>query len=133
MKREIAAEIGPKDFFKWLLVTLKRMNILFDIIHPAHVHLFRHLIEHLKANKHKVTIVSRNNKDVTCDLLDHYGFEHISISSAGMNIRELASEALQRNIKILSFHLKRRFDISFGTTFSIAHLSTISNVRSFVV
>ena len=51
------------------------MNILFDIGHPAHVHLFKNAIWKLEAKGHKVAITSRE-KDVTTSLLDYYGFEH---------------------------------------------------------
>ena len=57
------------------------MNILFDINHPAHIHLFKHAINKLKESGHNVVITSRD-KDITVDLLDRYGFKHFVLSKA---------------------------------------------------
>ena len=44
------------------------MNILIDIIHPAHVHFFRHAISEFEKRGHKVAVTARQ-KDVTIELL----------------------------------------------------------------
>lgn len=54
------------------------MRVLFDIVHPAHVHFFKHIITALRALGHSTTIVARD-KDVTSKLLDHYGFDHLTV------------------------------------------------------
>lgn len=56
------------------------MNILLDLVHPAHVHFFRHAIETLKDAGHSVAIASRN-KDCTTDLLDDFNLKHTCIST----------------------------------------------------
>ena len=58
------------------------MRILFDIAHPAHVHFFKHMIQDLQSHGHEIAIVSRE-KDVTCELLDRYGLEYVSVGRAG--------------------------------------------------
>ena len=57
------------------------MNILVDIVHPAHVHFFKHIIQGLAARGHSIRIVARD-KDVTHELLDHYGFSYVSVGRA---------------------------------------------------
>lgn len=47
------------------------MNILFDIDHPVHFHLFRNFIHYLKAHDHQIFIVTRN-KDVTYYIVPKY-------------------------------------------------------------
>jgi predicted glycosyltransferase len=54
------------------------MRILFDVGHPAHVHLFKNLIFGLSARGHEC-LVSAREKDVTIELLKHYGIPHISL------------------------------------------------------
>ncbi len=54
------------------------MRILFDIVHPAHVHFFKHMIPALRARGHELEIVARE-KDVTSALLDQLGLAHRSV------------------------------------------------------
>jgi predicted glycosyltransferase len=54
------------------------MVVLFDIVHPAHVHFFKHIIWGLQKANHKTIIVARD-KDVTLSLLKHYGFDYVSV------------------------------------------------------
>lgn len=49
------------------------MNILIDINHPAHVHLFKNAIQIWQDKGYKVLIVPRD-KDVTMDLVKYFGF-----------------------------------------------------------
>ena len=51
------------------------MKILIDIGHPAHVHLFRNLIQELRENGHHIFITARD-KEFTLSLLDHYKIEY---------------------------------------------------------
>lgn len=52
------------------------MNILFDLGHPAHVHLFRNPAKILRDKGHQVYFLARE-KDVTRQLLKGYGLEFI--------------------------------------------------------
>lgn len=54
------------------------MRIVIDIVHPAHVHFYRHLIGVLTTAGHQVTVASRA-KEMTLDLLDHYGIPHVPL------------------------------------------------------
>ena len=45
------------------------MVVLFDIVHPAHVHFFKHIIRGLQKVGYNTPIVARD-KDVTLALLD---------------------------------------------------------------
>jgi predicted glycosyltransferase len=107
------------------------MNVLFDIIHPAHVHLFKNFIKYLKENDHSVFVTSRG-KDITVELLDHYKIEHVKISDTLSSPAGMIKEQLARDWKIFKLHRKHKFDISFGTSISIAHLSALTKVKSFV-
>lgn len=55
------------------------MRLLFDILHPAHVHVFKHAIRELGARGHQVAITLRE-KDIARQLLDEYGFEYRVLS-----------------------------------------------------
>jgi predicted glycosyltransferase len=83
------------------------VNILFDIVHPAHVHFFKHMIRGLQASGHRTLVVARK-KDVTIDLLELYGIEHeiTGESRPRSRIAQLA-ELLERDRVLYS--LGRKF------------------------
>ncbi len=58
------------------------MRVLFDIGHPAHVHLFRHAIGRL-ANRMHTVLVTASDKDVTTDLLQNYGIPFVLLGELG--------------------------------------------------
>jgi len=107
------------------------MHILFDIGHPAHVHLYRNFIKELVARGEKVTVTSRD-KEVTNALLNHYGIEYINLSTPAPSKIGMGLELLSRDYQILKQHRKDPVSISFGTSVSIAHLSAVSGVPSIV-
>lgn len=83
------------------------MRVHFDVSHPAHVHLFRHAIHELVEGGHLVAVTSRE-KDVTTDLLDAFGIDHVVLSTKGRTRRALALEWIKREIRTIRF--VRRFD-----------------------
>lgn len=83
------------------------MRALFDVNHPAHVHLFRNAIDALEADGDDVLVTSRE-KEVTTDLLDAYGIEHVPLSTAGNGLGGLAREWGAREFRML--RAARRFD-----------------------
>jgi len=83
------------------------MRVLVDISHPAHVHLFRHAIDRLRADGHEVGVVSRE-KDVTTDLLDAYDVSHVPISVKQSGAAALPREWLWRATRLL--RVVRSFD-----------------------
>lgn len=76
------------------------MRILLDMVHPAHVHFFRHLRTDLMADGHEVRVISRE-KDVTTTLLDRFGIPHRCVGSArGGGILSNGVELLRRVIAL---------------------------------
>jgi hypothetical protein len=110
---------------------LSTKNILIDIGHPAHVHLFKNFIFYLKDINQHLVVVSRE-KDITNQLLKHYKIESISLSRVGSSPIGMSGELLKRNLGVFRLHREHRFDMAFGTSYSIAHLSAFSKVKSFV-
>ncbi|OGV51410.1 MAG: hypothetical protein A2017_14885 [Lentisphaerae bacterium GWF2_44_16] len=61
------------------------MRYCFDLLHPAHFHLFKNFIEHLKSSRHEVYIFVRP-KDVLLELLKEKGWDFtVSPASASDN------------------------------------------------
>jgi uncharacterized protein len=109
-----------------------KKKILFEVLHPAHVHLFRNLIAHLKAAGIGYLVVSRK-KDITNELLEHYNINYINISEAKTGFWGLLSEALWRDYKMLRLLKKHKFTLAFtsGTSFSVAHASVFHKIKTY--
>lgn len=110
----------------------KKKMILFEVLHPAHVHLFRNLIDYLKEKGVDYLVASRE-KDITNQLLDHYGIAYVNISSAKTGFWGLLSEALWRDYQMLRLLKKHRFSLAFtsGTAFSVAHASVFHKIKTY--
>lgn len=73
------------------------MKVLFDIVHPAHVHFFRNLRTELEAAGHETLVVGRD-KDVTLALLEAYDIPHLVHGRSGhTNMAAQAWELLSRD------------------------------------
>jgi predicted glycosyltransferase len=74
------------------------MRVLVDILHPAHVHMFRNLAKELGERGHEVRFTLRE-KECARDLLEQYGlsFEVLSQKQTGVG---LAGEFVQRGAKL---------------------------------
>lgn len=76
------------------------MKVLFDVGHPAHVHLFKHPINELESAGHDTYVVSRN-KEITIQLLDQYGIDHIPLSAMGSGKFSLLTEWTTRELRTI--------------------------------
>lgn len=83
------------------------MRVLFDVVHPAHVHFSRYLIADLEARGDEARVVARP-KDVTTTLLDHYGIPYVTVGRAnGNGLFGLATELARRDWAL--FRIAREF------------------------
>lgn len=89
------------------------MRILIEILHPAHVHVFRHAIAEFQARGDEVLVLSRE-KDVATQLLDAYGIPHQSISRLGASKWSLVQEMLVRDLRMLRAAWSFRPDVLLG-------------------
>ena len=83
------------------------MRLLFDVTHPALVHLFRHAIDELDGRGHDLLVTSRG-KDVTLELLDAYDIPHVPVSRTRGSPVALAAEWAAREVRMA--RLARSFD-----------------------
>ena len=83
------------------------MKILFDILHPAHVHFFRNCIEELRERGHETLIVARD-KDLTVRLLELYSLPFSVISREASGKTGLGLELLRRNWELIRIARKEK-------------------------
>lgn len=79
------------------------MKVLLDLVHPAHVHFFRHPIRLLQEAGCDVHVASRD-KDCTIDLLDAYGISHCCLTTQNSGgTFGMARELLARDFALWKF------------------------------
>src|SRR3989338_5450299 len=97
------------------------MNILIDILHPAHVHFFRFFIQKMEHDGHKILVTTRN-KDITLNLLNEYNIPYSQISVVRTGLWGMFIELIQRVRAMSKLVKKFKPDIlmgEHGTTIAI--------------
>lgn len=108
------------------------MRLLFDLGHPAHVHLFRHLIARVQAHGGEALVTVRD-KDVTVGLCRQYGIPVTVLSHAHTGTLVSAiRELLIRTAGLVRCALKFRPDALVGTSMSIGAAGRVICRPSFV-
>jgi len=109
----------------------KKKNVLVDIGHPAHVHLFRNFIKVMKKKNHKVLITVKNIPAAK-ELLEKYNFEYFDIGSKSDSIRGKILNQLNFDKLLYKIVKREKIDIGVGTSITLAHVSKISRMKSFI-
>jgi hypothetical protein len=107
------------------------MNLLIDIGHPAHVHLFRNFITIMKERGHDITVTVRELPSAT-SLLGLYDIPYILIGKRGRSVAGKALSQVRLNLAMLSLVRKKKIDLGIGSSITIAHVSRISRMKSIV-
>ncbi len=89
------------------------MRIIFDIGHPAQVHLFRNAVWQLQRDGHEVAVTC-SDKDVTIGLLRGYGVPYHVIGRSRRGVAKLFLEMLARDWRLLRFALSFKPDVMVG-------------------
>lgn len=107
------------------------MNILIDIGHPGHVHLFRHAARTWIHHGHRIIITIRD-RDIIPALLRAYGFEFTVASKPRSGFLGMCWELVEHDLKVLEMTLANRVDLLLGTSVSAAHVSRVTRARSII-
>ncbi len=108
------------------------MKLLFDIGHPAHVHLLKHTINGLKAKGYQIFITVKD-LPVAKKLLKAEGLEFIEIGSKTDSIIGKAINQIKYNLKVLKLVRRNKIEIGIGTSITLPHVSRLSKMRSIVL
>ena len=104
------------------------MNVLFDIGHPAHVHLFRNVYYNLVQDGHKVYVTTKNIPSVF-RLLDIYGIPYKSFGSKHDSLFMKGLDQFRYNARLWWMAWSKHIDIGVhGIT--VAHISKLSPMKS---
>ncbi|MDB2269883.1 DUF354 domain-containing protein [Halorubrum ezzemoulense] len=108
------------------------MNVLIDINHPAHVHLFKNAIWELERDGHTVKITARN-KDIALELLDEYDFDYTVLSNEGNSFVGLAAEFTKRVIGVSRVANDFSPDVYLGLNPAICYASKFVGGKSIIL
>lgn len=108
------------------------MNILFDIGHPAHVHLFKHTIRSLQHNGHTVYIICRRQAIVQ-QLLQQEGFDYIVIGNKHNSLFGKGLMVAVLTLKVWWFVLRHRIDIGVSSGVVLSLVSRLCRMKAIVM
>lgn len=107
------------------------MRVVFDLAHPAHVHLYRHLIGRVQREGGDVLVLTRE-KDVTVDLCRAYGIPQRVLSRSRPGTAAAAWELLRRTSQVAAAAFRFRPDALVGSSASIGPVGRLLRRPSFV-
>ena len=107
------------------------MNILIDIGHPAHVHLFRNFHHEMTMRGHDLHVTVKNLPSAR-ELLDLYGIPYEVTGDKGGSITGKALKQASFSLRLARIAWKRRIDFGIGSSLSIAHASRLTGMKSIV-
>jgi predicted glycosyltransferase len=107
------------------------MNILIDIGHPAHVHLFRNFYGEMKAKGHRLYVTVKSLSSAT-ELLDLYGIPYIQIGVKGRSLSGKAFRQILFSLMLLRIARRLSIDIGLGSSISLAHASRFCRMKSVI-
>lgn len=111
---------------------MSHRRLLFDVGHPAHVHLFRPVIQAMREAGHTCFVTARE-KDVTTRLLDHYGHTYRILAPLGRGLVGQLRELVRREIAMVRLAKAESIDCIIGTSVNAARVAKYLGIESIVV
>jgi len=107
------------------------MRVLFDIGHPAHVHLFKNLIMELNSRGHQSWIAARD-KEIVIQILKGYGYKHEILSRQRSGYAGLFAEYITHSLGFYKMARKYKPDLLVGCTPSVSLVSKLYSAKSII-
>ena len=108
------------------------MNVLIDINHPAHVHLYRNVYSMLVEHGNKVLVVVKEIP-VAMKLLDLYGIPYVNIGKKDDNLMKKGADQLVYDKRLLKIVRENDIDIGLGSSINIPHVSKLNKMKSIIL
>lgn len=110
------------------------MNILFQLGHPAHYHLFKNVIASLQKDGHQVYVLIKK-KDILEDLLKASGTTYVNILPGGRKSSKIgiAWSLVVRLWRVFWFALTHRVRILVGSTPEVAQVGWLLHRKSIIM
>ena len=107
------------------------MNILVQLGHPAHFHLYKNTILQLKDKGHTIHVIIKT-KDILEDLCAKSGIKYINLLPEGRKDSKLGVFVgmLKRDWRIYNYVRKNNIDLLTGSAVEIAHVGKLLGIPS---
>ena len=107
------------------------MNILVQLSHPAHYHLYKNSIKSWQFNKHNVFILIKS-KDILEELIKNADIEYYNILPVENRKSkfDILLSLIVKDFRIFMFSKKYKIDILTGSTPEVAHIGWFMNKSS---
>jgi len=106
---------------------LPKKNILVDIGHPAHVHLFRHFISEMASRGHKVFVLARNVESIT-RLLRIYDIPYTTTGTKPDSLFLKYLYQISIVFKTILFVRKHKIDIGIGISMTLPIVARLTGI-----
>ena len=107
------------------------MNILIDIGHPGHVHLFKYLARDLQEKGHRI-FFSVRDIPVAKRLMEKYNMPFIDLGEKSDSIKGKAWTVLEQDIKLTRFVRKYKINLGLSSGIVLSHVSRLTKMKSFM-
>ena len=106
------------------------MNILIQLSHPAHFHLYKNVAHNLIADGHQVLFVIKS-KDILEQLLQNAGLPYVNINQHAHRGSKLGIlwDMFVREWRIIKLCRKHKIDLITGSTPETAHVSWLLRIH----
>ena len=108
------------------------MNILIDINHPGHVHLFKNVYRKMTESGNNITVTVKDIP-IAKQLLSHYNIPYIDIGKKKDSIFMKGVIQLYYDHKLFSLVRSKKIEIGIGSSISLAHVSSITSMKSIIL
>ena len=107
------------------------MNILVQLSHPAHFHLYKNAIKQWQDKGHQVFVLIKT-KDILEDLLKNAGIPYYNILPVAHRSSKwgILWDMFVRDWRIMRFCRKHKIDLLTGSTPEVAHVAKLTGRRS---
>ena len=103
------------------------MNVLIQLSHPAHFHLYKNVAKNLMVDGHKVFILIKT-KDILEDLLQQSGLPYYNILKVAHRKSKMGVlwDMFKRDWRMLRFVKKHKIDLLTGSTVEVAQVGWLT-------
>jgi predicted glycosyltransferase len=107
------------------------MNILFDIAHPAHVHVVRNAYLELTKRGHKVYVTVKDIPSAIA-LLEKYEIPYTYLGGKKDNLAGKIILQLMYNVKVWWLVMTKKIDLAFSSSITPPYISRLSRMHSII-
>lgn len=108
------------------------MRFFFQLNHPAHYHLFKHVISALRASGHDILLAVRD-KDILLKLVEGENAINIAPTYRRSGLIPLAWDLIERDRRVYDLARRWKPDLMIGTAVEISHVGKLLGIPSMFV